>query len=457
VTLTSILVFFVATVAVAFFYLLFTKFGALSLIQHRGTLKVLTLNSPTTYYQHRNEKMGFEYDLISRFANALGVDVKIVVKESMDDIYQAMERGEADIAAAGIVAPQDYQGELLFSHGYQQVYEQFVCRRGSVYATQYHHMKKWTIKVIEKSMHVQTLQTLQKKYPTLTWEEAKCDQEMLFNAIDNKELECTLTFSHEASQQMRFKLYVEPKFNIGEAKHLVWMMPKGATLLKNRVNNWLNKVKEERLLVRLEDKYYGHIERFNYFNARAFIKRMETRLPKYIDLFKKAAKKHDLPWELIAAQSYQESHWDPLATSKTGVRGLMMVTNATARDLKLTNRLDPVQSIYGGVRYLKGLMKRIKNIQHEDERIYFALAAYNVGIGHLNDARRLAKRLGKNPNVWYDVKSVLPNLAREKYFKYLRYGYARGYEPVDYVDGIKEYRDLLITKLNQKAKLNSTL
>ncbi len=182
---------------------------------------------------------------------------------------------------------------------------------------------------------------------------------------------------------------------------------------------------------------------FDYFDIRTFHWRIETRLPLYRKWFEESGKRYNIPWTLLAAQSYQESHWNSRAKSPTGVRGLMMLTQNTARAMGVTNRLDPRQSIFGGARYLASLMDRIPATVHPNNRYLFALAAYNVGFGHLTDARNLAQELGKNPDSWHDLKTVLPLLSQPKYYSKLPFGYARGMEPVRYVDRIVNYQDIL--------------
>ena len=182
---------------------------------------------------------------------------------------------------------------------------------------------------------------------------------------------------------------------------------------------------------------------FDYVDMRKFKRRIRSRLPKYRSLFEKAGRETGLPWTLLAAQAYQESHWNPGAKSPTGVRGMMMLTRNTARSLGIENRLDAYASIRGGAQYLLRMLKRVPDTVQGKDRLWFALAAYNVGFGHLRDARTLATRQGKNPDLWRDVKAVFPLLMRKKYYKTLRYGYARGTEPVRYVQRIRNYRQVL--------------
>lgn len=170
---------------------------------------------------------------------------------------------------------------------------------------------------------------------------------------------------------------------------------------------------------------------------------MESRLPKYKKYFQEAGSRFSIDWTLLAAISYQESHWNPKAKSFTGVRGLMMLTKNTAKILGVKNRLDPKQSIIGGTRHINQMLKFVPEDVEGENRLKFALAAYNIGMGHVKDAQELAKKIGLNHNTWNDLKRVLPLLSQKKYYKTLKYGYARGEEPVRYVEAIYNYRNIL--------------
>ena len=180
-----------------------------------------------------------------------------------------------------------------------------------------------------------------------------------------------------------------------------------------------------------------------WWEIRRFYHHIETRLPLYRRQFEEVARAYGTSWMLLAAQAYQESHWDRHAVSPTGVRGLMMLTRDTASSLGIQNRLDPAKSIEGGARYFRTLERRLPGHIGKPDRIWIALAAYNVGMGHIKDARRLARRMGKNPDAWQGLKTVLPLLARKPYYETLQYGYARGWEPVRYVKRIRAYHALL--------------
>lgn len=166
-------------------------------------------------------------------------------------------------------------------------------------------------------------------------------------------------------------------------------------------------------------------------------------------MYKNAADKYGLDWKLLAAMGYQESHWNPKAVSPTGVRGIMMLTLQTAGHLGIKNRLDPESSIMGGAKYLDQIRRRFPEELKEPDRTWFAMAAYNVGYYHVIDAQILARKLGKDPNKWLDLQTVLPLLAQKKWYKKTLYGYARGWEPVKYVTNIRRYYDLLQYQLNK--------
>ena len=181
----------------------------------------------------------------------------------------------------------------------------------------------------------------------------------------------------------------------------------------------------------------------NDLEKSIFIKKIDNRLPRYLGYFKKHTENSIFSWKLIAAISYQESHWNHKAVSKTKVKGLMMLTKDTASYIGVKNRLDPNESVYGGVKYLENIFKRLPSSIVGSDRIWMTLAAYNVGLGHLEDARVLTEKFGNNPNYWSDVKKHLPLLKIKKYYKKTKYGYARGSEPVRYVERIQAYLKIM--------------
>jgi membrane-bound lytic murein transglycosylase F len=201
----------------------------------------------------------------------------------------------------------------------------------------------------------------------------------------------------------------------------------------------------------LVDYYFSHLEGFDYVDLARYRRRIYQRLPKYKQYFIEAAAENDLDWHLVAAQAYQESHWDPKAKSFTGVRGIMMLTQDTAKAMGLKNRLEAKDSIFAGARYLAKLHKMVGDNVNEPDRTLMALAAYNIGYGHLQDARVLALRLGKPQDTWHGVRSTLPLLQRKKYYRTVAHGYARGNEAVEYVDRIRTYHKVLLMAMTPEG------
>jgi membrane-bound lytic murein transglycosylase F len=233
-------------------------------------------------------------------------------------------------------------------------------------------------------------------------------------------------------------------FTIGTPKKLAWAMNPQSRQLQRAVAMWFARTDTRNLIKGLKDYYFSHLEDFDYVDLVRFRRRIHQRLPKFQSYFEEAASKYGLDWALVAAQAYQESHWNPRAKSFTGVRGIMMLTLDTARSLGLKNRLAAKESIFAGTRYMAKLHSMVGDDVPEPDRTLMALAAYNIGFGHLQDARVLAERLGKPSTSWHGVRSAFPLLQKKKYYRTLEHGYARGSEAVQYVDHIRTYHKVLI-------------
>jgi membrane-bound lytic murein transglycosylase F len=266
----------------------------------------------------------------------------------------------------------------------------------------------------------------------------------LIEQVDAGEVDYILADSHEIALQRRYFPELRIAFELGEPRQFRWAYNySDDDSLALAVDTFFKAVKADGRLEQLVHRHYSHVAKFNYSDVSTFAQRIESHLPRYESLFRKEAEVVDLDWRLLAAIGYQESLWVARAKSPTGVRGLMMLTLATAKQMKVKNRLDPAESIRGGAKYIKQVLKRVPEQITEPDRTWFALAAYNVGFGHVEDARIITKDRGGDPNRWIDVKQSLPLLARKKWYKKTRYGYARGWEPVKYVENIRQYYEYL--------------
>ena len=410
-------------------------------------LTVLTRNAPTTfYYDANNHQRGFEYDLVEAFAASQGYRVRYLVKYSIKEVLEALEQGEADFAAAGLTQTQEREKLFLMGPRYFDVQEHLVCGY-TKHPRTIEDLPNFQLEIIQKSSYVETMHRLREKLPNLDWiEHEGYTTEHIFERISKHKIECTIADSHIIAINRRYYPHMNVSFAVSEQEHLVWMFPKTdrAKALQNDVARWFGVFQQSKRFRSIKDTYFSHVKIFDYVDLSIYHRRISTTLPRYIHLFREAGKRHGIDWRFLAAQAYQESHWNPKAKSPTGVRGMMMLTKPTALQLNITDRLDANQSINGGARYMvqqiKHAPKRVKGI---NERMKFALASYNVGRGHIYDAIGLGKKLKKDPYLWLNMKTLLPLLSQRHYFKDLKYGYARGQEPVDYVRRITNYYDIL--------------
>ena len=413
-------------------------------IHASGELRVLTRNAPTTYYQGKDGLAGFEYDLVKAFAESIKVSPKFIIKDNTSEILQALENGEADIAAAGLTQTQSRKNKYAYGPVYQEIEQQLVCRRGGKIPKTIDELIGLELWVSASSSYVESLKKFKQTLPELTWVETTgYDTEQLLEQVWLKKLPCTIADSNIVSINRRYYPQLVVAFNFDRPESLSWLIEGKANDLQKELNDWFLLYKESGELDATIERYYGFVDLFNYVDLQSFKKSIDKRLPQYKQHFQLAAQKHNLSWTLLAAQSYQESHWRSRAKSPTGVRGMMMLTLATARDLGIKNRIDAKNSILGGAKYMQGLNQRIPEDVPEPDRTWFALAAYNVGMGHIYDARILARELNKDPTKWHDLIDVLPLLSQKKYYKKLKYGYARGNEPVNYVQRIRHFHDVL--------------
>ena len=416
-------------------------------IKSKGELVILTRNAATTYYESREGHMGVEYEIASAFADSIGVKAKFVTRQDISGLFSAINENDGDIAAAGLTHTEGRKNQFIFGPTYQMVSQQLVCRRGGKRPKKFEDLIGINIKVPVHSSYVEELKKIKQRHPEVHWQEVEdTDTESLLEDVWLKKIDCTVADSNIVAINRRYFPELSIRFNLSDPQPLAWVMSSAkdnSDSLKSALDNWFAQYINNGGLDEVMHRYYGYIERFDYVEARAYQRKIKSDLPKYKNKFKNASQLYDLSWTLLAAQAYQESHWQAKAKSPTGVRGLMMLTRITAKELGIKNRLDPDASIMGGAYYLNKLRQRLPESVTGPDRIWLALAAYNVGMGHIWDARKLAKQLNKNPDRWQDIAEVLPLLTKKKYYKKLKHGYARGHEPVNYVKNIRNYQDML--------------
>ena len=420
--------------------------SAVERVQEDGVLRVVTRNGPTTYYQDRNGETGFEYDLVERFARSLGLKLQIETADNLDDLYARLNRpGGPRLAAAGLFESAARSRSAHFSHGYLDVTLQVVYRNGKPRPTRPEQLVGKRIVVVKGSVYAERLAALKKRLPGLKYTESDEEEVVdLLRMVDEGQIDLTLVGSNELAMSQFSFPNVRVAFDLDSNQHLAWAVSASHDDgLLQKVNAFLDQAQRDKTLQELTERYYGHIDVLGYVGAYTFANHLQQRLPRYEQDFRKAADAHKIDWRLLAAIGYQESMWQSDATSKTGVRGLMMLTQRTAQSMGVANRLDPRQSIRGGARYFIQVLADLPDSIKEPDRTWFALAAYNIGSGHLDDARKLTKDAGLNPDKWLDVKKMLPRLAEKQWYRKTRNGYARGGESVSFVNNIRRYYDIL--------------
>ena len=427
------------------------KPNMLNQVLKAGELIIVTRNSSTTYYVGPNGPTGFEYDLAKKFADSLGVKLKVVTNDNLNDIFSMLNTGKAHFAAAGLTITKARKKHIRFAASYMDVTEQLIYNNQSYRPKNIGDLNEGILEVIEGSSHVESLNKLKKKNPQLSWNTHKdIDSEQLLNLVENQLIDYTVADSNEVALNQRFLLELRVAFDISEPKQLAWAFPMDDDLsLYDKAMSFFWRNLNSGEITHLIEKHYGHVDKFDYVGNRIYVRHIATRLSKYLDMYHAAAMKYNIDWKLLAAMGYQESHWNPKAVSPTGVRGIMMLTLHTAGLMGVKNRLDPQSSILGGAKYLDQIRKRFPKELKEPDRTWFAMAAYNVGYYHVIDAQKIAVMQGKNPNKWLDLQTTLPLLARKKWYKKTKYGYARGWEPVKYVTNIRRYYDLLEYQLTR--------
>ena len=411
-----------------------------------GELRVVTRNSPDAYYLGSNGPEGPAYELASQFAEHLGVPLRLYTVRTREAAIDEVAAGRAHIAAAGLSTGIALPRGVQFGPGYQLVREHLVYRRRSAQPRTIVDAGRGQIEVAASSAHQRTLEDLRLRYPDLAWvERSDTDTEEILADVSQGKVQYTLASSTEFALNRSVHPELAIALDLSPERALTWVVStagEDASLL-GRVNAFFVLARREGAIAALLDRYYGKDDRFDYLFSRNFMEHLESRLPRYLTWFQEAAKLHNVDWRLLAAMGYQESKWDPHAVSFTGVRGLMQLTEDTAARMRAGDRRDPRSSIFGGAKYLAMLMREMPRRIPEPDRTWFAVAAYNVGLGHLEDARVLTQQAGRNPDRWEDVRDFLPLLSQERWYTRTKRGYARGWEPVRYVDNVQAYLNIL--------------
>lgn len=413
---------------------------------------MLTYVGPTTYYETPEGPAGFEYDLARAFADQLGVKLRIVIAPRFSDILPRLAKNHAHFAGAGLTITPARSAAFRFTSPYQEIRQQVVYRQGGRRPTKIEDLVGREIEVTAGTSYAERLSELKQTHAQLSWIETQERQtEHLLQMVWEGLLDLTVADSNIVAINSQYFPELQVAFDLQQPEPLAWAFPlTDDTSLYDAAQEFLREQRRTGVLAQFIDRYYGPAGRSNFINIAVYQLRIQNRLPNYQLLLESAAAKQQLDWRLLAAVGYQESYWDPTAVSPTGVRGFMMLTAETANELGV-DRLDVAASIDGGARYLRQLLDRLPKRISEPDRLWFALAAYNLGISHLEDGRILTQSQGGDPDKWNDVKDRLPLLSEPEYYTKTKYGYCRGIEAVRFVNRVRTYYDVL-AKLDDQEK-----
>jgi membrane-bound lytic murein transglycosylase F len=412
-----------------------------------GELRVGTRNSPATYYiGHNGEPAGFEHDLIQAFSRNQNWSLSWVEKNQPEALFELLDSHQIHLAAAALPSTvvKDRHliaGPVLFETPVHIVYRtKDKAPRGTA------GLSGKKLALIIGSGHTPMLMRLKRKHPKLTW--AALDNvwpEELLAQLRAGKYDAVVINGMDFDPMRNVYPELAVAFDLPDTQKIVWALPKRSSqVLRNALARFVEQAHKDGTIKRIHERYFGHFKRLGSSDVLGILQRRPQRLPKLRQHFHEAQTLTGIDWRLLAAIGYQESKWDAFATSPTGVRGLMMLTGETADRMGIANRLDARQSILGGARYLAMLKDALPDRIPEPDRTWLALAAYNQGQGHLEDARRIAQTRGGSPDSWADVKEALPYLSRGTYAKAMKYGYARGGEALHFAENIRNYYDILL-------------
>ena len=407
-------------------------------------LRVAILTTAPFHFADQSLIRGLDHHIVSAYADSIHTRLQIIPAATLSEIKAYLKQGRAHIGIAGAMPPPA-DARITMSAAYGESEWVVVGRRGQRLPAGPEDIARGALVVAKDSPAAAVLQRLKDDNPLLRWSESgPASGPRLLQQISQNNLKLTL-INADVYRYYRY-LYPETKtaFSLARRWPSRWWLGRAKDdSLAASINTFIGQYRDSGKAQALRRVYFDHLDSFDYLDTVYYLRRIRQVLPRYAELFREAAIDHVFNERLLAAISYQESHWDAAARSPTGVRGMMMLTRETARRVGVNDRLDPKQSIQGGAGYLNILKQSLPERIAEPDRSWLALAAYNIGLGHLEDARRLAESLGGDPDRWTDVARHLPKLAEKEWHEKTRHGRARGREPVAFVRAVRRYYDIL--------------
>lgn len=397
---------------------------------------------------------GFEHDLVVQFAAEHKLPLITIPIESANALSTKLATGEVHLGLGGLyrppnaVPPSFADGTpmpLAWTQGFHAVEPVVIFGSDGFRPRNWNDLKGAVVGFIASTGLDAEIPRLAIEYPDVRFMALDLPSaDALIERVSDGRVDFALVSSLQAAIARNVHLNFDVGFSAGTRLELAWLVPTQDEALKAKLDSFFAKARKSGLIERLAQRYFAQSREVRRPDAGVLHERIRTVLPDYRKLFLEAQESTGIEWRLLAAVAYQESQWEPLATSETGVRGFMQLTEETARHLGVSDRMDPRASTLGAARYLRDLKARLPARIPEPDRTWLALAAFNIGLGHLEDARILAQRQKLDPDLWQDVKQALPLLALPEHYERAKLGYARGGMPVAFVDRVRGYYDILL-------------
>ena len=414
--------------------------GRIEAPESDGKLVVAIRETPAFFQSDGGTASGFDHDLVKAFADSLGLKVQFVKAADPYELNDLALAGRVHLAASLPLG----NGQLQYSTPIRVVRQWIVGHNEVTGPETLSDLAGRSVEVLAGSALVDTLRGLDEKSRPAVVELPGANEMDLLARVAERKAELAAVHDIHLDLAVNFHPELSPLLQLPGRLEFAWAFgSEGAESLRAKADAFIAAARADGTLARLHDRYFGHIKRINAEGIARFIDDAKTKLPQWRRHFQQAQELTGIDWRLIAALAYQESKWDPLATSYTNVRGMMMLTEDTADYLRVKNRLDAQESIRAGARYLAELVEQVPATARHPDRLWLALSAYNLGMGHFRGARSIARSMKRDPDVWYEMKQVLPQLARPEIYARLKSGAARGGEAVIMVENIRSYYDVL--------------
>lgn len=432
------------------------KYRDLNAIKKEGKLRALTIYSGTSYFLYKGKPMGYEFELLERFAQHLEVELEIIVAQNIDELISKLLEGKADILAYGLAITNERQKKVAFTDYLYVTHQVLVQKKPDNYLKL--HWKSLeesvihnaidllgdTVSLREKSSYKNRISNLSEELGGEIFIDTipgELSTEEIIKKVVDGEIKYTIADNNIAQIMASYYPILDIEVPVSFSQRIGWATPKKSEKLLQITNTWLKLFKKEVDYNVIYNKYFKNKKNFRRRVKSEFYSLNSNEISPYDALIKECSKNLNWDWRLVTSLIYQESKFDPKKNSWAGASGLMQLMPATAKELEVKDRNDPEESIKGGTKYLKQMWESFNEVEDSIQRIKFSMAAYNSGLYHVKDAQKLALKRGLDSNLWDDnVEDMILALSVPKNYQdpVVKYGYVRGEEPYNYVDQIFE-------------------